>query len=358
MQAAMDVTIYLADQNPHRDRSLGITQMTLGLLGELGKRPGLHLRTLGSKSSAPFEVEGVDQHRLPWSTDHGLGRLLADHLHPVLHRPQSDLWYYPKGYLSRLARPRAKTVITMHDMILQHYVDHYPTARSKANYTYWLGLAADSLRRADRILTISKNAEQQIRDFCERRKFQPPPIQVTYEACSFEHLHPDETPKEDYVLHLYSDAPHKKSAMLLDWWQTPGDLPPLHLVGTDRPGPDRVHSLPFLDRETLIQVIRKARALVLPSEIEGFGLPGLEAYFLGTPVVYAAGTAVDEILGVGTDKGRFTLDERESFEQALDEVLAMDEGEVRAVGTTLRERFSWERFGNAVLEGFAAALRT
>ncbi|MFT7511924.1 MAG: glycosyltransferase involved in cell wall biosynthesis [Candidatus Omnitrophota bacterium] len=352
----MDITLYLADQNPHRDRSLGITNMTLGLLAELARNPDLHLTTIGSKTSAPFSIEGVNQRRFPWATDRGLPRLLTDNLHPFLPHPPTDLWYYPKGYISRIGRPHAKTVITMHDMILQHYADRYPASRSKANFSYWLGLAADSIRRADRILTISRNAEQQIREFCERRNIQPPPIQITYEACGFEHLQPDDTAKQDYVLHLASNAPHKKSAMLIDWWQSPGALPPLHLVGNRNETTAAIHSLPRMSQNALIQTIRQARALILPSEIEGFGLPALEAYYVGTPVVYAKGTAVEEILQVGTTKGGFILDDRDSFEAALDEALAMDEQEIATVGAKLREAFSWKRFGDAVVEGFTETL--
>ena len=51
--------------------------------------------------------------------------------------------------------------------------------------------------------------------------------------------------------------------------------------------------------------------LLLPSEIEGFGLPALEAYYLSTPVVYVRGTAVEEILGERSPGG-FVLESADS----------------------------------------------
>lgn len=42
---------------------------------------------------------------------------------------------------------------------------------------------------------------------------------------------------------------------------------------------------------------RHARAFVMPSWYEGFGIPCLEAMSLGCPVIYATGSALDELVG-------------------------------------------------------------
>jgi glycosyltransferase involved in cell wall biosynthesis len=51
----------------------------------------------------------------------------------------------------------------------------------------------------------------------------------------------------------------------------------------------------YLDREELDELILNARALVLPSFHEGFGLPVLEALAMGTPVCVSEGTALEEV---------------------------------------------------------------
>ena len=97
---------------------------------------------------------------------------------------------------------------------------------------------------------------------------------------------------------------------------------------------------PFLEDSALQAAYLGARALVLPSEIEGFGLPAVEAYYLGTPVCFVSGTSVEEVLGVATEKGAFSLDSRTSLFTALEEVMGMSADEIHACGLELRKNYA------------------
>ena len=109
---------------------------------------------------------------------------------------------------------------------------------------------------------------------------------------------------------------------------------------------------PFLDDAVLQEAYRTAKAVILPSEIEGFGLPALEGYFLGTPVCYVNNTSVSEILACATTKGGFDLSDRGSFFAALEEVSSMPHEEVRDCGVKLRREYHSARVTERILEVF------
>ena len=55
--------------------------------------------------------------------------------------------------------------------------------------------------------------------------------------------------------------------------------------------------LPFLERQELAAVYRRAALLLLPSDREGFGLPVVEAMACGTPVIASAVFSLIEVGG-------------------------------------------------------------
>jgi len=342
----MQISYYLADQNPHRDRSLGISGYTIDLLRALQKNGGLDLCYLGSRSS--IQVADIPHKTLPFRTDNAAGRLIGDHAHgPFL--PKADIYHYPKGFLPLLAK-RRPSVVTVHDTILQHYADHYPEHRSPTAYKYWIGLLKHSVQHANAIVTVSQFVARDLAAFCERYRIKCPPIFVSYEGADGEADAGQSWPKEDYVLAFASTHPHKQTRRLLELWSTivkSSDLPRLHLVGTlgarEREHfeklPNGTHSS-SLPREELRNLIRRARALILPSEIEGFGLPALESIYAGTPIVYVKNTAVEETLGF-PNAGGFTLNDSDSFREALTQTLDTPQEVVTASALRLKAQYAW-----------------
>ena len=247
-------------------------------------------------------------------------------------------------------------VSIMHDTLLQHYADHYPETRSRLDLAYWLGLMKASIRRSDHILTVSQNAKQQILQFADRYSIPVPEIHVTYEASDFEDLVPaTQTDKSDYVLHLASDQPHKYTLQFLQLWQklqtVESAVPPLHLVGNFTSAvTELAHAMngvtlkSRLNQVEFIDVIRRARALIFPSEMEGFGLPAIEAYFLNTPVCYVANTAVAEILAHDVKAGEYELNDFDSFSKALKDVLDLSPATVNESRLRLLNRYSKKRY--------------
>lgn len=366
----LEIAVYLADQNPRHDRSIGISRMSETMLQALARRSDARLKVITSRSSQQGP-EGMDAGiRLPWSTRAKLIRMATDHLHPLMVSPENlpDVWYYPKGFLPRLSGFCRPSVVTIHDAIIQHYWDNYPQWRNSSEYVYWASALKHTLRRADVLLTVSEHSRRKLQAFMARHGLPERDIEVTHEPCIYEPIpQPETVEKEDYVVHLGSREPHKRTLQLVKLWETdtsgPRRLPPLRVVGNLSKATEEIigrcraieHS-PFIEDNELQVVIRRARALILPSEIEGFGLPALEAYYLGTPVCYTAGIAVGEVLEVATSRGSFVLEEPGSLEAALLDVLSQPAAETRRCGLVLREHYASTRFAEKMMRAFRRAM--
>lgn len=362
----MRVHLYLADQNPHRDRSLGISQYSTGLIANLSNRDDVEVRCTTSRSAVHPPDPDVVTRELPLRTDRVAGRLLADHLHPIICSPAADIWHYPKGFSPLVFRPRSPAVGTICDTIVDHQWRHFPESRSRAAFAYWRHALSTSIRRFDLILTISEFSRVSILEYCSREGIDCPPIAVTYLGARWENAPGPVVSKQDRVIHLGSRQPHKRTDTLLDAWgvlqDSDADVPVLQVIGdlspTQQVRMSRLHhveSLPSLPEDELKSAIAGARAILIPSEIEGFGLPALEAYYLGTPTVYVRGTAVEEILGIGTPGG-FDLNSVDSFRLALEESMDLDPTAIRVKADELRRRFSWESCTDKTVTAYASVL--
>jgi glycosyltransferase involved in cell wall biosynthesis len=270
------------------------------------------------------------------------------------------LWHYPKGFLPFGRQVRTLKVGTIADTILQFYADNYPQFRSRLGYRYWIAMLKNAVRHFDLILTVSEFSKRSILEFAARYHLKEPKIAVTYQAVDVEQA--SSRQQEDYVLHLASTQPHKRTNWLLKEWRklqsSDASLPQLRLIGRLGAEAEEIAAklsntriLPTTTREQVVEAMSGALALILPSEIEGFGLPALEAYAVGTPVVYVRNTAVEEILGLGSP-GCFPLQEPGALRDALIEVLAMDAAQIQRKGHELQERFSWQKCVELTVAGY------
>lgn len=104
---------------------------------------------------------------------------------------------------------------------------------------------------------------------------------------------------------------------------------------------DRVIFTGYLDDEDLVILLNRATVLVLPSLMEGFGLPALEAAACGCPVI---ATKASPLPGLLKD-GALYIDptEQRELEAALERVLASEElrQQMKAAGLAAAERLSW-----------------
>ncbi|MEK7083620.1 MAG: glycosyltransferase family 1 protein, partial [Patescibacteria group bacterium] len=110
--------------------------------------------------------------------------------------------------------------------------------------------------------------------------------------------------------------------------------------------------LGWISSEDLPYLMNAAEALVFPSLCEGFGMPILEAFACGTPVVASRGSVFQEVGGdaiLSVDP----LDEKD-IARVIEKILAdqsLRQEKIR-LGFERVKQFSWERCARETVEVF------
>jgi glycosyltransferase involved in cell wall biosynthesis len=259
------------------------------------------------------------------------------------------------------------TVLTVHDLVYRRFPEHH----KRLNYLYLNATMPLFVRRADAIIAISEHTKK---DLVELYGTPPEKITVVYEAAAPHFTPPPENEKlnealahvraryalpEQYLITLGTVEPRKNLPRLLEALVgLRQDHPDLALVVAGVRGwlydeffetidnlnlTQHVRVLGYVPDDELSPLFWGARAAVVPSLYEGFGLPVLEAMASGCPVVSSDAASLPE---VGGDAARyFDPTDVEAMQSAIDAVLR-DEGlrsQMREAGLAQAGRFSWER---------------
>jgi glycosyltransferase involved in cell wall biosynthesis len=118
----------------------------------------------------------------------------------------------------------------------------------------------------------------------------------------------------------------------------------------------RVRFVDWVSDEDLEGLYRLATAVLLPSRLEGFGLPVLEAMARGVPVVCSSTTSLGEVAG---DAALLVdPDDQPGIDAAVARVL--NDGELRErlsiEGRARAATFTWESVGTATVAAYRAAI--
>ncbi|WP_110641553.1 glycosyltransferase family 4 protein [Salinicola sp. CPA57] len=146
--------------------------------------------------------------------------------------------------------------------------------------------------------------------------------------------------KEDFYLFIGRFDRQKGFDRLYEFWDA--KRPPLKIVGgnvvdsdADFAVRDNMEFLGWLDNATLDGLIARAKALIVPSRWEGFGLVVLEAYRNSTPVICSNRGALPELVSQGETGFVFDFD---AFPVSLAAAIeAFDNCDQRAMGQRCRD---------------------
>jgi glycosyltransferase involved in cell wall biosynthesis len=94
-------------------------------------------------------------------------------------------------------------------------------------------------------------------------------------------------------------------------------------------------------------LLQQSRAVLYPSVLEGFGLPPLEGFLLGTPAVWAQIPAVTEVMA--GMPGGFVPDDQNEFRKAVASVLTLDDEHLERCRSELADRYAWKTIVDTVL---------
>ncbi len=368
------VGLYALDQDLATTRSRGIYFYTRGLIRGLAETPDpgfevhLFLSDANLRDFAPRARPGwMHIHHVRGRYGAGAKRLWADQglaaLLPARYR--LGLVHFPKGWVPAWTPGRPRVVATLHDAIVPWYRKHHPEVSPRRN-GFFTWATHHSIRRSDRILAPSRSAARDLVDFDPAAEGK---ITVVVEGCGLEMPselpHPSE--RTGGILVIGSTAPHKATRetlhLLAAWVRAGGTRPAVTIVGLDGwprgwgepPAGLDVKYVGMADERRLIDLYKRHRVLVLLSEIEGFGLPALEAYALGMPVCYRDRSAVGELLADvpggwdGTGEDRFIA--------AMDAALAMSREEILAVRERLLSRYNWRKSAEQTMRVYAELLQ-
>jgi glycosyltransferase involved in cell wall biosynthesis len=286
----------LIDGTPLLGNRTGIGRYTTSLVGELAKMSTVDVRVMGFtmrgwrrlRSTVP---EGTRASGLPVPARALRACWSRSELPPVeLIAGRADVVHGTNFVLPPSAR--APGVVTVHDLA---FLDVAQVAEPELP-----GLVQRCARRAAVVCTPTKSVANAVSERLgvPSSRIVVTPLGVDREWFSTvpadaELLRKYGLPSE-YLLFIGADGPRKGLGELLDAHSA--DLPPLVIAGPGEIRRDeRVIRTGYLPDADLRRVVAGARALVLPSCDEGFGLPTLEAFACGVPVVCTDVPALREV---------------------------------------------------------------
>lgn len=255
---------------------------------------------------------------------------------------------------------------------------HIMEAGYRRNFKSWvyarpmLNLVA---RKADHIVTISEYSKAQIVG-----RLGVPAEKVTVIHCGVSaEFGPIEREKKfkwmaegpgsgaPYVLYVGSLKPYKNVSALVKAFamlRQRREIPHrLVIVGDESPWKaslleecarlgigDRTHFVSSVEQGSMHKIYAAADLLAMPSRIEGFGLPVLEAMASGTPVVCSRAASLPEVAGDAAIY--FDPDSPEELSAAMERILDSSElqARLREKGLERAAQFTWEESTRKHLE--------
>lgn len=313
-------------------------------------------------SRAPAALAALSGPAEPWDVRHLVTRSLRSSLpgnrrlpmgwlagaSPRARAAVGRLAYAGGGLVHRMALelpPAPHEVVTLHDVVAWRYADESPPVPA----------AAEELRRAAAVICVSAYTAAQAVDLLGLTDPVVVPNGVEQHYFGAEPLGADALSElgvtGPYVLTAGGASERKNLEGLAEAWpRIHAARPDLALVLAGPPHPRRTELLGALPGVRLVGRVADgilpglyaaASVVVVPSLVEGFGLPALEGMAAGVPVVAADRSSLPEVVG---DGGLLVEPTGRALADAVLDVLAggADVAAMARRGLERARRFTWE----------------
>ncbi|MDP3393590.1 glycosyltransferase family 1 protein [Sediminibacterium sp.] len=347
----------------------GISRYYYELIYRLQQKPGIHIQLdiLSADNIFLEQLKGKNfWNELQFKGKKDLNRLLSNAYDSFAARMQPfDVFhptYYSKTSLNRTAgKPM---VITIHDMIDERF------HKGQVAYENIIALRAKHISQADKIIAVSENTRNDLIELCG---VDPNKIETIYHGNSF-NLNIDRftQPKlieQPYLLYTGKRYAYKNFDRFLqslipimkanpDLWLVcagggafkKAELNQLNKLQLNH----RVIYQPIHNNEQLASLYNHAQCLVYPSLYEGFGLPIIEAFACGCPVITSMGSSTGEIAGDAAVL--INPNNTDEMTQKMNELLYNEslQNQLVQLGHNRAHLFNWDKTANQTLKLYQA----
>jgi len=318
-----------------------------------------------------FPFMGGDGERIDlFPADLALGDRVAIGPGDMIFMASSDWAAKDPQALARLKkRTGCRIAVICYDIIPLTHPAYFPAADVATFQRYWDGMFGV----ADTVIANASAIRDDIQRYCRAARISVPSIKVVPLGCEPDVSTPERISlpaglrTDGFALFVSTIEPRKNHALLLDVWERllAREIPQraeFRLVFVGRAGwmtdevmrriqviGDAVVHLRGVD-DTTLRVLYDAAAFCLyPSMYEGYGLPVVEAFALGKPVLASNGGALREVAGAVCE----TLDPTDvaAWESAI-EAMIVDPARRARAAHEVKQRFrpvTWMESATAML---------
>ena len=309
----------------------------------------------------------IDLGQLPWRLSALASQLVHQPLHqrwifrsPAPQLPSSPPLYHATEHL--LPHLRQPTILTVHDLIFEHYPEHH----TRRNHLFLRAAVPRFARAADALIAVSHHTK---RDLVELYGLPPEKIHVIHEGidASFAPAAEDEVARVrqahgidgPYLLMVGTLEPRKGHATalrVLARLRTASEtfegklvivggagwlFEPVHALVEELRLGDHVVFTGYVPQADLAPLYAGAACALVPSLYEGFGFSVLEAMACGAPVICSNVSSLPEVAG-----GAALLvppEDDEALAASIEEVLGDSAlvSDLRERGLRQASRFRW-----------------